>query len=249
PDYFSQTGQLWGCPVYNWEVLKAQRYEWWIRRLSYNFKLYDRLRLDHFRGFVAYWEVPAGEVTAVNGHWEKAPADDFFTTLTKRFPRLPIIAEDLGLITQDVKDLMAKYGFPGMRILQFAFFEDNPKHPYLPQNYIRNCVVYTGTHDNNTTRGWLAAEVDAASKARIDEILGCPVSVENVSRELIRLAMLSIANTAVFPLQDVLGLGEDARMNMPGTAMGNWEWRLLSEQLTPDIEEYLAELTWESKRA
>jgi 4-alpha-glucanotransferase len=248
PDYFSQTGQLWGCPVYNWEVLKAHHYEWWIRRLSYNLKLCDRLRLDHFRGFVAFWEVPAGEVTAVNGHWEKTPADDFFTALTKRIPQLPIIAEDLGLITQDVKDLMAKYGFPGMRILQFAFFEDNPEHPYLPQNFIRNCVVYTGTHDNNTTRGWFAAEVDEASRARIEAAVGGPASDKNINRELIALAMHSIASTAIFPLQDVLNLGAEARMNLPGTGTGNWEWRLLPEHLTAGVEEYLAELTQASKR-
>ena len=249
PDYFSQTGQLWGCPVYNWEVLKAHHYEWWIRRLSYNLKLCDRLRLDHFRGFVAFWEVPAGETTAVNGYWEKAPADDFFSTLMKKNPRLPIIAEDLGIITQDVKDLMARYDFPGMRVLQFAFFEDNPKHPYLPHNYVRNCVVYTGTHDNNTTQGWFLSEVDADSQKRISEALGHPASVESISWDLITLAMHSIANTVIFPLQDVLNLGAEARMNLPGTGTDNWEWRLLPEQLTPKIEQDLLALTEESQRA
>ena len=160
PDYFSITGQLWGNPVYHWEALKESGYRWWIQRFEHNMQLFDAIRLDHFRGFVAYWAIPSSETTAINGKWEPVPARDFFTTLLKRFPYLPIIAEDLGVITPDVRELMTCFGFPGMKVLQFAFGEDLPTNPYAPHNHTRNALVYTGTHDNNTTRGWFENELD-----------------------------------------------------------------------------------------
>lgn len=249
PDYFSKTGQLWGNPVYRWDVLRETGYGWWIRRVAHNLALFDVLRVDHFRGFVAFWEVPATEQTAVNGHWVQAPAEDFFTVLTRSLSNLSIIAEDLGTITPDVKEIMKRFGFPGMRVLLFAFGEDLPTHPYLPHNYVPNCVVYTGTHDNNTVKGWFESEAGPSEKQRLFRYLGREVSAENVHSELIRLAMESIANTVVFPMQDVLGLGEEARMNRPASRAGNWEWRLLPEQLTPALAGSLSDRTVTCGRA
>ncbi|MDD5382897.1 MAG: 4-alpha-glucanotransferase [Candidatus Margulisbacteria bacterium] len=248
PDYFSQTGQLWGNPVYRWEALQKTGYDWWQKRIEHNLKFVDILRLDHFRGFVAYWEVPVAEKTAVRGHWEKAPAEEFFATLKKHIPNLPLIAEDLGLITKDVKDVMKQFDFPGMRVLQFAFYEDKPDHPYLPQNYIENCVVYTGTHDNNTTKGWFENETNGRDRERISHCLGHGAAVDNIHWELVTLAMKSIAKMAVFPMQDILGLGAEARMNVPGVPGGNWEWRLLPSQLSSQLIEKLLGLTKSSSR-
>jgi len=243
PDYFSVTGQRWGNPLYRWDVLRERGYEWWIRRFEHSLKMLDLVRVDHFRGFVGYWEIPAAEPTAVNGRWVEAPAFDFFNQLIKRFPCLPIIAEDLGIITPDVREIMHHFGFPGMKVLLFAFGEDNPGHPYLPHNYGENCVVYTGTHDNNTARGWFDREARPEDKARLFRYLGREVTSEEIHRELIRLAMRSVASMAVFPVQDVLGLGEEARMNLPATANENWEWRLLPEQLTSAQAAELGHLT------
>ncbi len=243
PDYFSQTGQLWGHPVYRWDVLKELGYAWWIQRIEQNLKLFDLLRIDHFRGFVAYWEVQAGEKTAINGRWIKAPAEDFFFTLRNRFPNLPIIAEDLGIITPDVREIMNRLEFPGMRLLLFAFGEDLLTNPYAPHNHVENCVVYTGTHDNNTVRGWFEKEATTEDKERLFRYLGSKVSSRNVHWEFIRLAMISIANMAIFPLQDILGLGEDARMNRPAIKEGNWKWRLLPAQLTPSLARKLLKMT------
>jgi 4-alpha-glucanotransferase len=248
PDYFSKTGQLWGNPVYRWEVLRNFQYAWWIERFEHNLKMFDIVRIDHFRGFVAYWEVPTGEKNAINGKWIHAPAEDFFNTLFKKFPSLPIIAEDLGTITDDVKEIMRHFGFPGMRILLFAFGEDNPNHPYLPHNYINNCVVYTGTHDNNTIKGWFKHEATYRDKQRLFYHLGRKVSKQNIHWELIRFVMTSVANTVIFSMQDILGLDQAARMNQPATAEGNWQWRLLSEQLTPHLAKSLLEMTESSKR-
>ena len=249
PDYFSETGQLWGNPVYDWGALRADGYRWWIDRFAHNLGLFDHVRVDHFRGFVGYWEVPAGETTAVKGSWVKAPADDFFGTLLRRFPGFPLIAEDLGVITPDVKEVMARHGIPGMRVLLFAFADDDPKHPYLPRNYVRNCVAYTGTHDNNTARGWFANEALPAEKARLERYLGRPVTEETASVELVRLVMTSVADAAVIPMQDILGLGEEARMNRPAVPHGNWEWRLLSSQITPALADSLAATTESCGRA
>jgi 4-alpha-glucanotransferase len=243
PDYFSSTGQLWGNPVYRWEVLKKTKFQWLLQRIAHNLTLIDVLRIDHFRGFVAFWEVPSHEKTAVDGRWVTAPAKEFFNALIKKFPSLPLIAEDLGLITDDVREVMKQFGFPGMKVLQFAFGEDLPTHPYLPHNYTHDCVVYTGTHDNNTTRGWFEQEATAEDRARLFNYLGREISAEEVSAALIRLAMMSAADTVVFPLQDVLGLGAEARMNRPSTAHGNWEWRLTTDQLSNPVSEKMQALT------
>ena len=243
PDYFSKTGQLWGNPTFRWDRLQKTDYRWWFDRISYNLRLFDTLRLDHFRGFVAFWEVPSTETTAMNGKWVEAPAYDFFTALLKRFPVHSFIAEDLGIITADVKEVMDRFGFPGMRVLQFAFGENSPTHPYLPHNFIPNTIVYTGTHDNNTTRGWFENETTPQEKKRIFRYLGKEVSSEQLPVELIRLGMMSVANTVMIPAQDVLGLGEEARMNRPSTLSRNWEWRLLPDQLTSSYAEMLLELT------
>ncbi|MBI5098608.1 MAG: 4-alpha-glucanotransferase [Nitrospirae bacterium] len=243
PDYFSTTGQLWGHPVYNWDILKKSGYAWWIRRIEHNLKLFHLFRLDHFRGFVGYWEVPASEKTAINGKWVKAPAEDFFKTILKIFPHISIIAEDLGVITPDVKEIMKKFGFPGMKVLLFAFSEDLPTNPYAPHNHINNCVVYTGTHDNNTIKGWFKRELDHEGKKRLFEYLGREVSDKTVHWELIRLAMMSVADMVIIPMQDILGLGETDRMNLPASTSGNWEWRLTSDQISPSLIKKLTEMT------
>ncbi|MBM4276331.1 MAG: 4-alpha-glucanotransferase [Deltaproteobacteria bacterium] len=243
PDYFSKTGQFWGNPTFRWDRLQKTDYQWWFHRISHNLRLFDILRLDHFRGLIAYWEIPSTETTAMNGKWVEAPADDFLTALLKRFPVDSFIAEDLGIITPDVKEVMDRFGFPGMRVLQFAFGEDSPNHPYLPHNFISNTVVYTGTHDNNTIRGWFENEIHPEDKKRVFRYLGREVFSEDLPAELIRLGMMSVANMVITPLQDVLGLGEETRMNRPSTLSGNWEWRLLPDQLTSSYAEMLLELT------
>jgi 4-alpha-glucanotransferase len=242
PDYFSSTGQLWGHPIYNWEVLKETGYEWWIRRIEHNLKFFHMFRLDHFRGFVAYWKIPANEKNAINGEWVEAPAKDFFNTLFKHFPNLPIIAEDLGFITPDVREIMNLFGFPGMRVLLFAFGEDLPTNPYAPHNYINKCVVYTGTHDNNTIKGWFKREASPEDKKRLFEYIGRKVTEKDVHWELIKLAMRSVAEMVIIPMQDILGLGEKARMNLPASSNGNWEWRLTPEQLSPSLIRKLSEM-------
>lgn len=243
PDYFSSTGQLWGNPVYRWDVLREVGYAWWIKLIGHNLKLFNIIRLDHFRGLVAYWEVPAGEETAINGRWVEVPVRDFFDKLLKRFPYLPIIAEDLGIITPDVREIVHLYGFPGMKLLLFAFGDDVATNPYVPHNHIENCVVYTGTHDNNTVNGWLRGEARPEDKKRLFQYMGRAVTEETVHWEFVRMAMMSVADTVIIPVQDILGLGEEARMNTPATVGGNWEWRLLSEQLTPALSARLSEIT------
>ena len=243
PDYFSETGQLWGNPVYRWEVLRSTGYEWWIKRIQHNLSLFDVVRVDHFRGFLAYWEVPATETVAVKGKWTEAPGLDFFTSLSSTFPVLPVIAEDLGTITPDVWSAMEHFGFPGMKVLLFAFDETLPRNAYAPHNYTRNAVVYTGTHDNNTARAWFEKEADERVRERLSRYVGKPVTAENVHRELIRLAMMSVADTAILSMQDLLGLGEGARMNRPASENGNWEWRLMPEQLTAPLAGELLGMT------
>jgi 4-alpha-glucanotransferase len=243
PDYFSSTGQLWGHPLYKWDVLKKSGYDWWLKRIEHNLKEFHLFRLDHFRGFVGYWKVGAGEETAVNGKWVKAPAVDFFNKVMERFPDISIIAEDLGVITPDVKKIMKKFGFPGMKVLLFAFEGDLETNPYAPHNHIENCLVYTGTHDNNTIRGWFKNEATAVEKERISGYLGRKVTERTVHWEFVRLAMMSVADTVIIPMQDVLGLGEKHRMNLPASAKGNWKWRLLEEQLSPGLVRKLKEVT------
>ncbi len=243
PDYFSTTGQLWGHPVYNWDILKKSGYAWWIKRIEHNLKLFHLFRLDHFRGFVGYWEVPASEKTAINGKWVKAPAEDFFKIILKNFPHISIIAEDLGIITSDIKEIMKKFVFPGMKVLLFAFTDDISTNPYAPHNHVKNCVVYTGTHDNNTIKGWFKRELDHEGKKRLCEYLGREVTEKTVHWEIIRLAMMSVADMVIIPMQDILGLGEKERMNLPASANGNWEWRLTPEQISPSIIKKLTETT------
>jgi len=243
PDYFSETGQLWGNPVYRWDVLRKKGYYWWVQRMERNLKLCDVLRIDHFRGLVAYWEVPATEKTAINGKWIEAPAMDFLNHLMRKFPFLPIIAEDLGLITPDVREIMHHFELPGMKVLLFAFGEDLPTNPYIPHNLPKNCVAYTGTHDNNTIRGWFEGGEAPEDKKRLLRYLGRDVPIEEVHWELIRLLMMSVANTVIFPMQDILGLGQEARMNRPATLKGNWQWRLVPDLLTADLTNRLLEMT------
>ncbi len=243
PDYFSETGQLWGNPVYKWDVLKERKYGWWMKRIKHNLKLFNMVRIDHFRGLIAYWEVAASEKNAINGKWVEAPAEDFFNVLLEQFPDSSIIAEDLGIITPDVKEIMDRFGFPGMKVLLFAFGDDLATNPYVPHNHVKKCVLYTGTHDNNTIRGWFENEITQEVKNKFFQYLGRKVSAQDVHWELIRLGMMSVANMVIFPMQDILGLGEEDRMNRPSTAKGNWEWKLLPEQITPSVEQSLLEMT------
>lgn len=226
PDYFSKTGQLWNTPVYDWESLRRERYSWWIRRFAHAAELFDAVRLDHFRGFAAYWEVPAGERTAVNGRWVRGPGEDLFRQVMREVPRLQLIAEDLGFITPDVVQLRDRLGLPGLKVLQFAW-DGNPNNPYKPHNYGRNFVVYTGTHDNNTIVGWFFREASPRARREAMNYMGLRDTRE-VNWAFIRLAMMSVADVSIFPVQDVLGLGPEARMNTPGTMGGNWRWRLAS---------------------
>jgi len=235
PDYFSATGQLWGNPLYDWDVLRGQGYAWWIKRFEHNLKMFDVFRIDHFRGLVSYWEVAAGEDTAINGKWVEAPVEDFFRTLFRHFPYLPVIAEDLGLITPDVREAIHLLGLPGMKLLIFAFGDNLPVHPYAPHNYVRNCVVYTGTHDNNTIRGWFRHEAGTDEKKRLFEYVGRELKEDEVSWAMIRLLYMSVANVVIIPLQDILNLNEKARMNFPSVAHNNWKWRVDPESLTSEL--------------
>jgi len=243
PDYFSRTGQLWGNPIYRWKRLRENGYGWWLMRMGHSFKLYDLVRIDHFRGFAGYWEVRAGKKTAMEGRWKKGPGADFFRHLLQHFPRLPIIAEDLGVITPDVRDLIRRFGLPGMKVLQFAFGSDMVKSAYIPHNYTEQSVVYTGTHDNNTVRGWFENEASAATRKRFFSYLGREISGREVNWVMIGLAMMSIARLSVFPVQDILGLGEKARMNFPGRSGGNWQWRLKPGQLKGNVIRKLTAMT------
>jgi 4-alpha-glucanotransferase len=246
PDYFSETGQLWGNPVYNWEYLKKTNFDWWIKRFEAMLDLVDWIRIDHFRGFEAYWSVPQGEETAINGTWVKAPGAEFFQVLKERLGSLPILAEDLGVITPEVEALRDGYDFPGMKVLHFAFGSD-PGNVFLPFNYPRNCLVYTGTHDNDTTVGWFE-QLGGWERDNLLIHLGC-VSPMGIHWDLIRIALNSVANLAIVPLQDVFGLGTDARMNFPGVAEGNWAWRYRSEAIGTDwIRDRLRFLTERSGR-
>jgi len=239
PDYFSQTGQLWGNPLYDWEAIKKSDYAWWVARLRATLEQVDLVRLDHFRGFESYWEIPAGMPTAEVGRWVKGPGDDLFHALRRQLGSLPLIAEDLGIITDAVGEMRDRLALPGMRILQFAFggaVEDR----FLPHNYERNTVVYTGTHDNDTTRGWYAALGDK-EKDFTRRYLSRDAS--DISWDLIRLAWASVADYAVAPLQDVFNLGTEARMNLPGQASGNWGWRFQAEMLTDAVLDGLRGLT------
>ncbi len=239
PDYFSATGQLWGNPLYDWPALQKSGFRWWINRLQTTLRQVDIIRLDHFRGFEAYWSVPAGMATAEKGQWIKGPGQDLFNTLKVSLNGLPLIAEDLGLITPEVERLRRQFHLPGMRILQFAFGSGS-ENPYLPHNFDHNTVAYTGTHDNDTTRGWYNAAPDHV-KDHVRRYLGR--DGRDIVWDMMRTAWESVADYALAPLQDVLDLGSQARMNFPGRPAGNWAWRFQEEMLRPDILDRLANLT------
>lgn len=243
PDYFSADGQLWGHPVYNWNTLQQSRFDWWIQRIAHQMAVFDAVRIDHFRGLVGYWQVPAESATAKTGHWEPAPAEDFFTEIQRRFVSLPLIAEDLGEITADVREIMQRFGLPGMRVLMFGFSGDSANNPHAVQNIPEQCVLYTGTHDNNTARGWLETEASPDEKRRFSMVSGQTARSGKIAGELIRLAMMSCARWSIFPVQDVLGLDASARMNTPGTTDGNWQWRLTDRQFDALPAKHLRELT------
>ena len=239
PDYFSRTGQRWGNPLYRWDALRRSGYAWWIKRFTTMFELFDAARLDHFIGFENYWRIPAAHKTAERGRWVKGPGAHFFQTVFGKLGRLNLIAEDLGAVTPAVTALRDKLGLPGMRVLQFAFSGD-ASNPHLPRNYVPNTVAYTGTHDNDTTVGWFR-KLSPAERGRVLNYPG--VKGKEIHWDMIGLAVASVANTAVVPAQDLLGLGTEARMNFPGVPLGNWEWRLPKNCLKPDLARRLAKLT------
>lgn len=245
PDYFSETGQLWGNPLYDWEAHEKDNFGWWIGRIKQQLKLFDILRIDHFRGFEAFWAVPYGAATAVNGKWCKAPGKALFKAIQKEFSEdLPIWAEDLGVITPEVEELRDFFHFPGMKVLQFAF-EDPEDNDMMPEHHTANCICYPGTHDNNTALGWYH-NVSRACQEKVWEHLH--VGGAFIHWGLIQTSLESKANYAVFPMQDVLGLDSDARMNIPGIPARNWAWRYESTQLDPYWQKYLRRLTEQSGR-
>jgi 4-alpha-glucanotransferase len=241
PDYFNEEGQLWGMPVYKWDVLKSQRYDWWIKRIRKNLELVDLLRLDHFRAFVEFWNVSSTRKTAVKGEWKPGPAEDIFSVFAAEFNDMPFIAEDLGQITDSVYALRDKHELPGMKVIQFAFGNDLQTSPHAPHNFERNYFAYTGTHDNNTTRGWFENEIDSKMKSQISKYIGYEVNAKNVSHALGRLAYSSVAETVIVPLQDLLCLDEQARMNKPASPDNNWKWRLVSDELDDRTELWVKE--------
>jgi 4-alpha-glucanotransferase len=238
PDYFSETGQRWGNPLYRWDVLAERGFDWWIDRVRRATRLYDIIRLDHFRGFEAYWAIPAEEETAVKGEWVMAPGLELFRTLERALGPLPLVAEDLGLITPEVEALRHDLGMPGMKVLQFGF-SNKGAHMHLPQQYTTDTVAYTGTHDNDTTQGWWQSASDAEHKA-VEALVG-PVHGQPVW-PLIRAAEGSVAEIAVVPAQDLLELGSEARMNTPAVAAGNWSWRAPEHCWTEELADRLAAL-------
>jgi 4-alpha-glucanotransferase len=251
PDYFSATGQLWGNPIYRWDLLKAGGYAWWIERFRASLSLFDMVRLDHFRGFEAYWEVPGGEQTAINGRWVKGPGESFLSALKNEFGELPIVAENLGVITPPVEELRHKFGLPGMSVLQFAFGTDPQGSSFRPHNYTRDLAAYTGGHDNDTTVGWWSSS-GAGDSTRSEQdvreeraLARAYLNFQDDSQihwAMIRAVMASVADLAMVPLQDVLGLGNEARMNLPGTMSGNWKWRYRPGALTADLSARLKSL-------
>jgi len=240
PDYFSPTGQRWGNPLYRWDRMKANGYAWWKKRFQGILTLVDYIRVDHFRGFEAYWEIPASEPTAVKGEWKPGPGADFFQVMQDELGHLPIIAEDLGVITAGVEALRDDFDLPGMKVLQFAWSDSS--NPFLPHNHPVNCVVYTGTHDNNTTIGWWLNEIDEQGKGFMQRYL--EREVREINWRMIQIAMMSPGHTAIFPMQDVLNLDAKARMNTPGKEQGNWTWRFTTNAFEHDGKNRLSYLTW-----
>ena len=239
PDYFSKTGQRWGNPLYDWEAMKRDSYAWWVARLRAALTQADLVRIDHVRGFEAYWRIPASRPTAERGRWVKVPGVELFETVRGKLGGLPFIAEDLGLITPEVEALRDRFALPGMRVLQFGFGGD-VGNPFLPHNYVRNAVAYTGTHDNDTTAGWYAS---LRRPERRHVLQYAPGADRDPAWAMIRLAWSSVADCAITPLQDVLGLDGKARMNTPGTARGNWRWRVRADQLDKGALDRLGEIT------
>jgi 4-alpha-glucanotransferase len=226
PDYFSETGQMWGNPVYDWAFHERTGFDWWARRMSHESRRFDMIRLDHFRGFCGFWQVPACEPTAENGVWIPGPGGRLFSALLERVPHLSLLAEDLGVITEDVTALMDRFGFPGMKVLQFAFSPDMGKNAYIPHNIIPGSAVYTGTHDNTTTRAWFSDELDEGGRERFFAYAGREIGEVGAADALIRMALGSVAALCIIPMQDYLNLGREGRMNIPGVAGGNWGWRM-----------------------
>jgi 4-alpha-glucanotransferase len=239
PDYFSETGQLWGNPLFNWEGMVQNGFAWWIDRIKFSLTLYDVIRIDHFRGFVAYWAIPQGENTAVNGKWIDAPGLLLFETIKRNLLDISIIAEDLGVITPDVEKLRDSFNLPGMKILQFAF-DSEESSDFLPHIYNKNCIVYTGTHDNEPVKGWFKK---AKANDRIFALNYCHGKARTIHWDMIRTAWASVANTAIAAMQDLLGLGSDARMNLPGSTKNNWEWRMKDGDANDILAGKLADLT------
>jgi 4-alpha-glucanotransferase len=231
PDYFNADGQLWGNPLYDWEAMRAEGFRWWIERVRTQLRHFDLLRLDHFRALESYWEIPATASTARDGRWQKAPGAQLLAAMERELGAVPLVAEDLGIITQPVRDLRDEFALPGMLVLQFAF-DGSPQNPYLPANHVEHAVVYTGTHDNDTTLGWYNT-LDAGTRARVHAALAC--TPDDMPAALIRATYASAARLAVIPMQDLLGLDSEARMNTPGIAEGNWRWRFRWEQMDADL--------------
>ncbi len=243
PDYFSKTGQLWGNPVYNWEVMAKQSYTWFIDRIAHNMSLFDTIRIDHFRGFAEYWEIPGSHKTAMNGQWQPGPGAAFFQTLFEKLPFAQIFAEDLGHITADVRELMRQFNFAGMKVLHFGFDGKPSQNYHCPHNHEENYIVYTGTHDNNTTRGWFEYNATESQKTRLCDYLGHKVTSRTVAWQLIRLAMTSVAKVTMIPMQDILNLGQEARMNYPSKTRGNWQWRMTTRDMALKHAQRLQALT------
>ena len=242
PDAFSATGQLWGNPLYNWAYHKKTGYDWWLKRIAYCFDLYDIVRIDHFRGFDEYYSIPYGDETAVNGHWEKGPGMDLFNTVKEKLGELDIIAEDLGFLTESVFQLLKDSGYPGMKVLQFAF-DPSEDSDYLTYKYQRNCVVYTGTHDNDTTAGWFEKLSDGEKEVALRYMNSFYTPKEEQHWDLIALAMRSTADTCIIPVQDFLGLGSEARINMPSTLGDNWKWRMTKGAFSEELKEKIRRMT------
>lgn len=242
PDAFSKTGQMWGNPLYDWDYHKSTGYGWWIRRFDYCFKLFDIVRVDHFRGFDEYYSIPYGQETAVNGEWKKGPGIEFFNMLTGWFGKMNIIAEDLGILTDSVRQLLKDTGYPGMKILEFAF-DNSECSSYLPQFYDSNCVVYTGTHDNNTLIGWYDEMSDEEKNFTERYLNNKGHNKKEVTRDFIRLALSSVADMAIIPMQDYLALGEEARINEPSTVGKNWKWRMSKDAFSNELQSEIKTLT------
>lgn len=252
PDYFSATGQLWGNPIYRWDILAGTGYKWWIERFRASLGLFDMVRLDHFRGFEAFWEVPAGATTAINGRWIKGPGEDFLSALQNAFGGLPIVAENLGVVTPPVEKLRQQFGLPGMSLLQFAFGNDPQGPSFRPHNYSRDLVAYTGGHDNDTTVGWWNSSGATDSTRTAEDVRKEHAFARTylnfhddseINWVMIRAVLSSVADIAIVPLQDLLGLGTEARMNLPGSVRGNWKWRYRPVALTKDLSARLRSLT------